>query len=60
MTHLSTIPTKAAVDRAWGRYQALQLAVQADPETRDDPHARMALDRAHERLCKLYNDWAGR
>jgi hypothetical protein len=60
MAHISTIPTKAAVDRAWDRYTILHLAIQHDPQTRDDRAAQIALDRAHERFCNLYNDWSGR
>lgn len=60
MAHLSTIPTKAAVERAWERYSALSQAIEADPETRDDPAMRRALGRAHDRFVALYGEWNGR
>jgi hypothetical protein len=60
MAHLSTIPTKAAVERAWERYAALHCAINADPVSRDDPALRVGLERAHDRFCQLYNDWTGK
>lgn len=59
MAHLSTIPTKAAVERAWERYAALSRAINDDPQSRDDPVMRHALGRAHDRFVNLYADWSG-
>jgi hypothetical protein len=60
MAHLATIPTKAAVDRAFQRYAELQRVIQSDPHARQDPAMQAGLMRAHERFCKLFNEWAGR
>lgn len=57
--HLN-IPTRATVDAAWKRYSDLHCAIQADPAARQDPVMQRGLDRAHERFCKLYNQWSGR
>lgn len=53
-------PTKATVDQAWQRYAALQSAIHADPHARNDPSLLLGAMRAHERFCKLYNEWCGR
>jgi hypothetical protein len=58
MAQFSTIPTKAAVERAWKRYAALVAAIQADPEMCGDAALQFGLKRAHIRFCKLYERWA--
>lgn len=60
MAHLSTIPTSKTVQIAWDRYQALALAVSADPMLAADPEQQTALQRAHARWAKAFIDWNGR
>jgi hypothetical protein len=59
VAHLSTIPTRQSVSAAWDRYQALVLAVAADPMLAADPAQQEALERAHARWSKAFVEWNG-
>jgi hypothetical protein len=59
MGHISHIPTRQTVQRAWESYQALSLVVASDPTLAADPMQQIALRRAHERWSDAFTQWGG-
>jgi len=57
---MKIIPTKAAVEAEWKRYQALAHVVGNDPILSSDPIQLMALQRAHDRWSDVYERWCAK